>query len=277
MFVSNIKYELLRTLENKVALGQSKISSENKNNGQSPYMHSASTVRSYMQQVGEFGIYLRERGLNKISVEESKQYAKDFVLSKNSVWSQNLARSALAKVYGCSSTEICTLDKRGKEDITRGRTMTARAAAIERNHPDLVDFCKSTGLRNNKELQQITKDNFSFDNNKINLTVVGKGGLIRTINIKPEDIEKVRNFYEKYLSNGDKVRVYHGMNVHKYRSDFAKSTYQYALANGYGNGQIYKPHHDGRTFDKGALSYVSNQLGHGSGRYYTVVANYLYQ
>ena len=275
--MSNIKYELLRSLENKIALGQSKVSAESKNNGQSPYIHSSSTVRSYMQQVGEFGIYLRERGLNKISVEDSKQYAKEFVLSKNSAWSQSLARSALAKVYGCSATEICPIDKRGKEAIVRGRTMTPRAVAIEKNHPDLVDFCKSTGLRNNKELQQITKNNFSFDNDKIILTVVGKCGLVRAINIKPEDREKLRNFYEKYLSDGEKLKVYHGMNVHKYRSDFAKSTYQYALANGYGNGQIYKPHHDGRTFDKGALSYVSNQLGHGSGRYYTVVTNYLYQ
>lgn len=276
-FISNIKYELLRTLENKVALGQSKVSAENKNNGQSPFMHSASTVRSYMQQAGEFGMYLRERGLNKISVEESKKYAKDFVLSKSSPWSQSLARSALAKVYGCCASEICEVDKRGKDSIIRGRTMTARAEAIEKNHPDLVAFCRSTGLRNNKELQQITKDNFTFNGNNISITLAGKGGLVRTIYIKPADIETVRDFYNKHLSNGDKIKVYAGMNVHKYRADFAKETYKYALENGYANGKLYKPHKDTRTFDKGALAYVSNQLGHGAGRHYTVVANYLYK
>jgi len=155
--------------------------------------------------------------------------------------------------------------------------MTVRAEAIERNHPDLVAFCQASGLRNNKELKQITRNNFSFNQGKIDITVTGKGGLVRTIHIKPQDYEKVKDFYEKNLSNGEKLKVYHGMNVHKYRADFAKETYRYALENGYGNGQIYKPHRDERTFDKGALSYVSNQLGHGSGRYYTVVANYLYQ
>lgn len=275
--MSNIKYDLLRSLESKINLGESKSSHENKNNGQSPYIHSGATARSYMQQVADFGIYLRERGLNKISIEESKQYVKDFIETKESAWSQSLARSALAKAYGCQATDLCDVDKRSKDSIVRGREMTERASAIERNHPDLVDFCKSTGLRNNKELQQITKDNFVFDKDKIDLNVKGKGGLERTIHIKPEDIEKVKDFYDKYLAQGGNIKVPHGANIHKYRSDFAKATYEYALKNGYANNEKYKPHGDDRSFDKGALDYVNSQLGHGSNRYYTAVANYLYK
>lgn len=273
--MSNIKYELMRELEQHISLGVSKRACEAET-GKSEFIHSASTARSYMQQVGAFGIFLRDIGQNKCSIEESKKYAADFVQSKNSAWSQALSRSALAKVYNCNASEICTIEKRGKDDITRGRSMTERAISIEKNHPDIVKFCKSTGLRKDRELANLKMEDIKITD-KITISVTGKGGRHRFVEVLPQNYEFCKDFILNNLQNpSDKLKLYHGMNCHKYRADFAKDCYNFALEN-YATGELYHPKKDSRTFDKGALNWVNRQLGHGDGRYYTAVANYLYE
>ena len=64
-------------------------------------------------------------------------------------------------------------------------------------------------------------------------------------------------------------------NVHGWRADYAARCYQYALDNGKGSGNVYHAKNNNTTWDKGALDFVSENLGHGEGRYYTVVYNYL--
>ena len=64
-------------------------------------------------------------------------------------------------------------------------------------------------------------------------------------------------------------------NVHGWRADYAARCYQYALDNGKGSGDVYHAKNNNTTWDKGALDFVSENLGHGEGRYYTVVYNYL--
>ena len=54
------------------------------------------------------------------------------------------------------------------------------------------------------------------------------------------------------------------------------SCYAKALADGRGNGQMYSPRGmQGQSYDKGALDWVNEQLGHGAGRYDVAVYNYL--
>lgn len=65
-------------------------------------------------------------------------------------------------------------------------------------------------------------------------------------------------------------------NVHGWRADYAARCYAYAMDSGYGTEELYKLRNgSGKSYDKGALAFVSANLGHGPDRYYTVCYNYL--
>lgn len=279
----NIRYFICRELESRIMLGTNKRSIKKENNGDTPYIHSAATARTYMQQARQYGNWLRERGLNKCSMAKAREHAAAYILSQSSEWSRHTARSALAKVFGCKGDELCELDKRDPRQIIRGRGLTARAAAVERNHPELAEACRSIGLRHGRELMGVTASNFHLGDaakgqlpDKLYCRVQGKGGRWRDAMVMDGP---GRAIIEKALlerPEGPLFEIPSHANVHGWRADYAARCYAYALAQAYGNGELYHCRDgSGKVYDKAALAWVSEQLGHGRDRYYTVVYNYL--
>ena len=152
----NIRYRMCRALEEKIRLGVGKRAIERKTGKNSPFIHSAATARTYMQQAQEYGSWLAAQGMNRCTMEQAREMAAEYIKSFESASTQHTIRSALAKVFDCRGEEICRLGKRDPADFTRGRTPTDRTAAIERNHPELAEACRSMGLRNDRELKQLT-------------------------------------------------------------------------------------------------------------------------
>ena len=272
-----IKYLMLRQLELHTRFGVSRHSEKTDNMGQSAYIHSSGTLRTYIQQATNYATYLTDRGLRYCTLDDAKRYAADYVLSKHSTWSQSTARSALAKVFGVSGPDICQLDRRDPTEIVRGRVATDRAAAIERNHPDLAAACRSMGLRSGKELRSLTaKDIRHGADGQLYAHVKGKGGRIRDALILPGRGRDIVLQRVSERPDGPLFDVPSNTNVHRWRADYAASCYQYALDHGHGSGSYYIPHDgSGSRWDKGALDYVSDQMGHGSDRYYTIYYDYL--
>lgn len=274
----NIRYEMCRALEDQVRLGQSKRAAEREHGGQSPYLHSAATVRTYMQQVRQFGDWLRERGLGHCTMQEARDHAADYVRGQASAWSQSTARAALARAFRCRADEICQVERRSPERITRGRAQTARTDAIERNHADLAEACRSLGARHNRELTRITASDLHQEpDGNLYCHIVGKGGRVRDALVLPGRGRVIIERAAREHPTGPLFeRIPSHANVHGWRADYAARCYQYALDHGYGSGQMYHCRDgSGRQYDKGALDFVSAQLGHGSGREYTVIYNYL--
>lgn len=281
----NIRYKMLRELESKIKLGTSKRSAKKENGGRSPSIHSGTTARTYMRQVGRYGDWLKDRGMGHCSMEEAREHVGEYLNEwreeSPSAWTLDTARSAIAKVYGCSGDELCekTWGNRHASDIVRGREMTPRALAAEKAAPDIAAFCRGSGLRSHRELERLTAEAVSKrENGSTWIHVQGKGGRWRDVEIFPEAAEILKDRIEKY---GDSSPLFPDvpshMNVHHYRADFACRAYDRALERGISNGKMYSPKDgSGRSFDRAALSYASQQLGHGNGRYETIVNNYLY-
>ena len=152
--------------------------------------------------------------------------------------------------------------------------MTDRTAAIERNHPREVEICRSTGVRFGRELWQLQPHNFRHDEHgDLYVHITGKGGRVRDALV----IGKGREIIEQELASGkfreDEpiCRLPSHANVHRYRADYAARCYAYAVEHGYTDSKktLY------RGFDRKAIEFVDENLGHGGKRLYTAVVNYL--
>lgn len=278
MSKKNIRYQMCRALESKISLGTSKRAAKQKSdNGVSEHIHSAQTARTYMQQARQYGDYLKGNGLGYCTMDEARAHAREYIEAQQSEYSRHTARSALAKVFGCSGPDLCELDKRKPKDITRGRKVTERQRGIERQHPELAEVCRSLGARHNRELTHIEAKDFHVrEDGNLYCHIRGKGGRVRDALVLPGE---GRSIIERRISQQPSGPLWPSVpshaNVHGWRADYAARCYQYALDHGYGNGDTYHARGLGSEWDKGALDYVSEQLGHGEGRYYTVAYNYL--
>ena len=273
----NIRYRMCRALEEKIRLGVGKRAIERKTGKNSPFIHSAATARTYMQQAQEYGSWLAAQGMNRCTMEQAREMATEYIKSFESASTQHTIRSALAKVFDCRGEEICRLGKRDPADFTRGRTPTDRTAAIERNHPELAEACRSMGLRNDRELKQLTaSDLHRGADGHLYAHVRGKGGRERDTLILPGKGEQIVLEAARSRPEGPLFDVPSHANVHGWRADYAARCYAYAMDSGYGTGELYKLRNgSGKAYDRGALAFVSANLGHGPDRYYTVCYNYL--
>ena len=77
----NIRYRMCRALEEKIRLGVGKRAIERKTGKNSPFIHSAATARTYMQQAQEYGSWLADRGLNRCTMEEAREMAAEYIKS----------------------------------------------------------------------------------------------------------------------------------------------------------------------------------------------------
>lgn len=273
----NIKYLMMRELESQIRLGQSKRADKIKNKSRvAKFIHNGNTAREYMRHTGNFGDYLRSIGLNKCSFEEAQMHAEEFIKSAPSIFTQYAIRSALARVFHCKGPALCILPPRKASDIKRGRKMTSRALAVEKNHPELPVICRSIGARHKKEFLKITANDFFYKDGDLYCHIIGKGGRPRDA-IVPEG--RGKKLIEEIISKnptGTIFRSYSDANIHRYRADYAARIYEEAIKRGKANGKLYKVRDgSGRVYDKGCLAYVNEMLGHGDERGYTAIHNYL--
>lgn len=267
---------MCRALENQLQLGTSKRADERAHAGRAAYIHSAGTMRTYIQHARQYGDYLRNHGLNHATMAEAQEHAHEYIKSQSSTWSQHAARSALARVFGVDGRCLCELEGRNRHAITRGRDQTARADAIDRNHADLAEIGRSCGARHS-ELERLRCEDIHERDGDLYVHIRGKGGKERDALILPgRGRELIARAVETRGRGCIVDRVPSGANVHAWRADYAARCYNYALQHGKSSGEKYQPRDGSKTtWDKGALAFVSENLGHGEDRCYTVYTNYL--
>lgn len=275
------------TLQSMERFGESKY--EAKRDGTMQYgIYSFSTAKTYNRDCQKFAEYVKEHGRagRYTPLRETKDLAKEFlakeIASGKSAYSLKLERSALAKLFGVPGKELAHIQDRSRADITRSRERyvtsektgkqilnpSSRAGHFsEKNHPQLVEFCKSTGLRR-AELEKLRGDQFYKDEKGDYRIHLGdnqaKGGRDRDIHVLRNN-ELVRELCER--AGHDRVfGKLPQFDVHNYRSEYATERYK-DLARDIKDvpreERYYcKGDRKGEVFDKAAMKIVSEDLGH---------------
>lgn len=241
-------------------------------------IYSWSTYHAYMKHANYFAAYCKtEHGCS--TVAECRQYVDEWLVSRSnlSAYTQKLEAAALAKLYGCSTTEFVKTAARARAAITRSRGEAVRDSHFsEAKHQTFVDFCRSTGLRRS-ELQALRGDQLIYRNGAAYLAVVGKGGRYREAPV----IGNVANV-ERLCRAAGSGHVFKNLpthaDIHGYRAEYATEIYRAAARpidqipydrQNRGSGRLYQSQVyccrgdlAGVKLDREAMREASAALGH---------------
>lgn len=288
--MKNLRYLMCRSLETKLAFGVSKKQTKQElETNVSPYIHSEKTFKSYLASCKHFADYIKNNDEitdKPKTLEDAVKYAQGYIDTQESAWSQQHERAALSKALNIPGNELATCKTRHASDIhkSRGEDETGgdRQESLELRYPDLEKIGNSCGLRHSEYKYLEPKNIVEHENGDVDIVhVLGKGGRFRNVHVlEGPGKELLLSYAANPNEDGklfDKSNLPEHFDCHKIRGQYACLCYDKALENGYGTGEMYVLR-DGsdRQFDKGALDYVSKQLGHNENRFYTIVYNYLY-
>lgn len=266
----SLVHQVQVVLDGKLAIGRSKF--EDKKAGLiDDKIYSWSTYKSYLKHSIYFVQWVKEK-YNINSLDKCQPYVNEWLEKRDtednlSSYTVKLETSALIKLFGLSKDEVYTSKNRVRSDISRSRGEKVRDKFFsEENHSELVEFCRSVGLRRG-ELQQIKGSDLIYINDKpfINVTRNTKGGRSRLIPV----IINTDFVVEKFKNAGDNKlfdTIPNGADIHGYRADFATALYK-KLARDVSElpkSDKYFCRKDlkGVCWDKQAMLKVSQALGH---------------
>lgn len=285
----SLVYQIEAALTDKLRIGESKHTAKRNGTAQDG-IYSWATFRAYMKHCNYFAAYCKQAHGCK-TLDDCRPHVNEWLQSRFdlSSWTVKLEASALAKLYGCRTTDFISTPSRHWEEITRSRGAKARDAHFsEARHPDLVAFCRSTGLRAS-ELRALRGDKLIFRNGLPYILVDSgsKGGKVREAPVIG-DKEKV----VAMMRTAGKGKVFPKLpaaaDIHGYRAEYAAAIYKanardraacekedfYSPQHQNGRGRprggldrdsVYRfrsPAMKGRWLDKQAMLAASRALGH---------------
>lgn len=276
-------------------------------------IYSSNTQKTYLSAACKFFEWCNDRGY-KGDLDDQRSHVIEYLKDRQNGWTHNKSMSgcapirespcaattvyrdaaALAKLYETTIDEWRTgstgnsdgiaFERRSYDKITRGRDpRTWQGHFSEEKNKDLVDFCRSCGLRRN-EIETLKAENVYKDpvTGAVKVDVLkgkGKGGKARTVTCLDDTPLRLA---QQALANG-KEYVFDSLPkaapIHWYRSDFAREVYARCARDteSLSSRELYHPRGggmDGMVFDRAALKEVSLQLGHS--RLDVVPHHYLY-
>ena len=247
-------------------------------------IYSWETYRVYLRHSCAFVKWVKERHGVRV-LADARQYAEEYVRELTAAGyapsTLKLIASAIAKTYSCSTDDLKVVTApRRRADITRSRGHKKSDAHFsEKNNQDLVEFCRATGLRNHKELQQICGDQLEYrDGYYYIVGVKGKGGKIRDVPVLPDYEATVVRCCVAAGSGKVWPHVSSHADIHSYRADYASAWYK-RLARPAAfippvDRYVCRRDRAGVVYDKAAMLQVSRMLGHN--RISVIAGHYLH-
>ncbi len=233
-----------------------------------------STCKTYEQGWHVFCDYLDKQNVHTRKLPELVPYVQPFIdwlVSEDyAPHSVHTWASAVSKVLGLHLDDY-HLPKRERAGITRSRyPVKSDAHFAPAKHQDLVDFCRSVGPRNRKELAYIRgKHLVALDDGRYAVDIQkGKGGKQRFAPIygPPARVESVVALMQ---AAGDQLlfeRIPSAADIHAYRAEYACTIYQTHArpVEELPREEKYICRKDmaGTVFDKAAMRIASEALGH---------------
>ena len=303
----SLTYQATRALSAKDRKGRSKHAAKEAGTAQEG-IYSSSTMKAYLKHSNTFLRWAKEvHGVSTLA--EARPYASDWLqheadrgLSASTI---KLERSALAKLFGVSGTELGATPPRSRATITRSRGAAIRDAGFSReNNVVCVAAAECAGTRRN-ELRLLTGDKLLTreDGSYAVLLDRGtKGGRARVAPVVGPP-EQVQTFIQAMKAAGSGRLLPNGVpshaDIHSMRGTYACRVYQQHARpvseiknqawwdkdkkNGPSAGRggyvsaVYQCRGDlkGLQLDKAAMQVTSEALGHG--RISVIAAHYLYQ
>ena len=258
-------------LQSKLRIGESKHEHK-KADDDHKYIFSWNTYRAYQKHAVYFVKWAKEKYRCK-TVDDCRQYADEWIQARIdaglSAYTIKLEVAALCKLYGDTAFDYIKTPPRLRKDIKRSRGRAVRDANFsEITHEDLVEFCRSTGLRRS-ELRALTGDKLIIDDNgdyRILVNKMSKGGRQREALIVG-NVERIVCMM-KAAGNGkvfDKIPV--GADIHGYRAEYATAIYQKFARDPKeirDRHEVYCCRKDRRKtwYDRRAMLICSQNLGH---------------
>ena len=258
--------QVQETLQQKLRIGESKHF--NKQQGTtSNGIYSWSAYENYLAKGCAFVKWAKaHHGCRTLNDARNyvDTYLQQHINQGYSPYTQKLIACALAKIYGCSTTDFTPTQFRSRANITRSRQ--GKAIFSESRNKEFVDFCKATGLRRH-EIKNLKPENLRFDKStgKYMLAdIKGKGGRLRDCPVlSKEAVEKMLN-----TPAGQKVwdKVPSRADIHSYRADYCRAIYQ-RHARPIADVPIKEQYHcrddlKGVVYDRRAMAVASQALGH---------------
>ena len=231
--------QVKEALDSKLAIGQSKYAAK-LDGTYTQHVYSWDAYRSYLKHCCYFVRWCKEQPTDPVlghkprTLAECRAFAERWIQNeidrKLSAYTIKLKLSALAKLYGCKSTDFnVRTPPRKRNYITRSRGDAVRDKHFSATkNKDLITFCQCTGLRR-AELAQIHGDYLIFQDGKYYLDIKRgtKGGRLRVSPVvgNDEEIEVVKNLCIK--AGDDKVFPNPSKNadIHSYRAAYAQRIY----------------------------------------------------
>jgi len=289
---SSLSYQVKEVLDKKLAIGEKKHIDKINGTAQDK-IYSWSTYKTYMKHINYFVNWAKEIYATS-TVEECRKYVDDWLIKRSedgmSAYTQKLEASAIAKLYGCSTKDFVKTDIRYRTDITRSRGDAIRDKNFSKeNNKELIEFCKSTGLRRS-ELRELTGNKLKFKNGNPYVVVNkgSKGGKYREVPVIGNK-ELVVKIMQSVGNHKVFKKIHSSADIHSYRSDYVNAYYNMIsrpidqipydkINRGTGlayQSQVYHCRCDlkGIKYDKLAMKEVSKALGHN--RINVIAGNYL--
>jgi len=277
----SIIHQVQDSLSQKLCIGEKKHLAKQKGTASSG-IYSWGTYKTYLAKSCAFVKWAKEHHDCRTLADARPyvdSYLQHYIDQGYSSRTQSTISNALAKLYGCSTTDFIQTQPRRRADITRSRLGKAEARFSESRNKEFVDFCRATGLRRH-EIEALKPENLSFDDASGKYMIVnvkGKGGRLRDCPIlSKEAIERI-----KKTPAGQKVwtKIPTNPDIHSYRADYCKAVYNLharPIAELKRKERYYcRKELKGVVCDKHAMRIASQALGHN--RACVIAESYLYE
>lgn len=185
-----------------------------------------------------------------------------------SAWTQRTYFAGAAKVLGCSAADY-DLPARTYSNIKRSREIVKADShfSAEKN-AELLSFARSTGLRNAKELQQITgQDLIDLGGGEYAIRVRGKGGRVRNAPVVGSAVEVAAVVGRMRAAGAGRVweTVPKRADIHACRREYAQRIYYQnarSIESIPRSERYYCRGGSSAVFDRRAMLIASKALGH---------------
>lgn len=260
-------------LRDMASWGQSKHADKAQNGGKPAVdkIYSHSTMDNYKTVAVHFAKWARERHGCR-DIDQARQFTGEYLKERmdagKSAWTVRRDAAALGKLYQCPTTELgVTLPGRHRADVKQHRTGASKGHFSESRNKDLVDLCRSTGLRRHEVAQLRPEDVKRTPDGRVLVHVrQGKGGKERTVCALDHTAARLA---EQATLAGRATVIDHIPKyapIHEYRAQFAQTMYSQLARDvqTLPSSEKYQCRGDrkGTSYDKKAMAAVSAALGH---------------
>lgn len=236
-------------------------------------IYSYSTLHTYIKHCKYFTSWCKEE-YGCRTLEQCRPHAAEWIEQRieegKSSYTIKLEAAALGKLYGVPFRDlgIKTTPERKRADITRSRTEAKRDKHFsEERNSDLVDFCRSTGLRR-REVAAVRGCDLRMINGEYYIHVRnGKGGKERDVLILDSSVvDFVQDRRKEAPGRPLFAYVSSNADIHGYRAEYAQRLYnriarpieEISVAERY----YCRGDKKGIVYDRDAMLAVSRMLGH---------------